>query len=94
MAINPASHGRDKTDLDLCDVCYWRKRAEYERAMVHSCGPTCTRAGCVNARLRAALQDAIDSVESWGAYASPYFQEKWDLAGDIKRLQAVLDQKS
>lgn len=27
-AINPNNHGRDKTDLDLCDVCYWRKRAE------------------------------------------------------------------
>ena len=27
-AINPTSHGRDGTDTDLCDVCYWRKRAE------------------------------------------------------------------
>ena len=26
-AINPHLHGRDDTDLDLCDVCYWRKRA-------------------------------------------------------------------
>jgi len=26
-AINPTLHGRDNTDLDLCDVCYWRKRA-------------------------------------------------------------------
>jgi len=29
MAINPLHHGRDKdVDLNLCDVCYWRKRAE------------------------------------------------------------------
>ncbi len=28
-AINQALHGRDTTDLDLCDVCYWRKRANY-----------------------------------------------------------------
>lgn len=28
FAINPGQHGRDLTDLDLCDVCYWRKRAE------------------------------------------------------------------
>lgn len=28
FAINPKQHGRDLTDLDLCDVCYWRKRAE------------------------------------------------------------------
>ena len=28
-AINPSHHGRDpKVDLDLCDVCYWRKRAK------------------------------------------------------------------
>ena len=28
-AINPHLHGRDpRADLDLCDVCYWRKRAE------------------------------------------------------------------
>lgn len=27
-AINPHRHGRDNTDLDLCDVCYWRTRAE------------------------------------------------------------------
>ena len=27
-AINPKAHGRDPgVDLDLCDVCYWRKRA-------------------------------------------------------------------
>ncbi|WP_368655447.1 hypothetical protein ABRY94_11990 [Castellaniella ginsengisoli] len=28
FAINPAWHGRDDSDLDLCDVCYWRGRAE------------------------------------------------------------------
>lgn len=27
-AINPQMHGRDNTDLELCDVCYWRKRAD------------------------------------------------------------------
>jgi len=27
-AINPHTHGREAgVDLDLCDVCYWRKRA-------------------------------------------------------------------
>ena len=29
MAINPNVHGRTKdVDLHLCDVCYWRKRAQ------------------------------------------------------------------
>jgi len=26
-AINHSHHGRDGSDRDLCDVCYWRKRA-------------------------------------------------------------------
>jgi hypothetical protein len=26
-AINHKLHGRDGSDEDLCDVCYWRKRA-------------------------------------------------------------------
>ena len=30
-AINPQHHGRDNTDLDLCDVCFWRNRAEHYR---------------------------------------------------------------
>lgn len=25
-AINHSQHGRDGTDQDLCDVCYWRGR--------------------------------------------------------------------
>ena len=36
------------------------------------------------------LADAIESVKSWGAYASPYFRDKWDLDADIKRLQTLL----
>ena len=43
--------------------------------------------------LRTALADAIECIESWGAYATPYFRDKWDLDGDIKRLEAVLEQK-
>ncbi len=30
-AINPGHHGRTEADLDLCDVCYWRKRAPEPR---------------------------------------------------------------
>lgn len=29
-AINHHLHGRDGSDGELCDVCYWRKRAEQE----------------------------------------------------------------
>ena len=34
-AINPHSHGRQNgVDLDLCDVCYWRTRANSAQAKV------------------------------------------------------------
>lgn len=41
-------------------------------------------------RLREALAEAIDSVESWAAYATEYFQEKHDLAGNLAALRAAL----
>jgi hypothetical protein len=34
-AINDHCHGRKSgIDLDLCDVCYWRKRAEQNEAIL------------------------------------------------------------
>ena len=36
------------------------------------------------------LEEAIEMVEDWGAYASGYFQEKWDLLGDLRKLRAAL----
>ena len=31
-AVNPNHHGREPgVDLDLCEVCYWRKRYEEEQ---------------------------------------------------------------
>jgi hypothetical protein len=44
-------------------------------------------------KLRAALRLAIDAVEHWASYASPYFQEKHDLAGDLQKLRAALGEK-
>lgn len=32
-AINHHAHGRDGSDPDLCDVCYWRSRAEQLNAV-------------------------------------------------------------
>jgi len=37
-AINHRLHGRDGSDPDLCDVCYWRKRAEKENVECPCCG--------------------------------------------------------
>jgi hypothetical protein len=33
-AINHHLHGRDESEPELCDVCFWRKKAEdYARAL-------------------------------------------------------------
>jgi len=44
-------------------------------------------------KLRAALRVAMDAVEHWASYASPYAQEKHDLAGDLQKLRAALGEK-
>ncbi len=36
--------------------------------------------------LRDALSQAAEDMEGWGSYAGEYFQEKWDLNGDIEKL--------
>jgi len=41
-------------------------------------------------RLRAALRDARECVETWAGYASEYFRDKHDLAGDLARIDAAL----
>lgn len=43
------------------------------------------------AELEGALLRARDDMVCWGAYASPYFQEKWDLAGDLAAIDAALE---
>ena len=41
-------------------------RAERDQLVndVHSCGPTCTRAGCVNRRLREALREYVAAADN------------------------------
>jgi chromosome segregation ATPase len=42
-----------------------------------------------NEELEKALEDAAECIESWGGYASAYFQDKHDLAGDIERTRTA-----
>jgi len=53
----------------------------------------CNEAAAEIEKLRAALGLAIDAVEHWASYASPYFQEKHDLTGDLQELRAALGEK-
>lgn len=45
------------------------------------------------AELEAALKAAAEDIGDWGAYASQYLQEKWDLAGEVKRYTAIAEGK-
>ena len=46
-AINEHMHGRVKgQDSDLCDVCYWRKRAELAEVRARGLPPLLTCSGC------------------------------------------------
>jgi hypothetical protein len=36
------------------------------------------------------LESASDAIESWGSYASEYFQDKHDLQGDINNTQQAI----
>ena len=40
--------------------------------------------------LLAAMKDAREMVSDWAGYASPYFQEKHDIDGDLKKLDAAI----
>ena len=42
-----------------------------------------------NSRLRRLLADAAEDIEHWGGYASPYFQDKWNLQADIDKYRAA-----
>lgn len=44
-------------------------------------------------RLRGKLLEAAGCIGEWGAYASEYFQEKHNLAGDIAEFQAAAMQE-
>jgi hypothetical protein len=44
--------------------------------------------------LRFVILAAADDIESWGAYAGEYFQEKWDLSGDIKLYRELATKPS
>lgn len=47
-----------------------------------------------NQSLREALNEAADDIASWGAYASEYFRDKWDLDGCVAGYRAIAAQNA
>ena len=44
-------------------------------------------------QLEAALREAVEDIEFWGAYASEYFQDKHDLKSSIQNARKALEGK-
>ena len=57
-AINPYSHRRDMSDTDLCDVCYWRVRAQAARALLS----TVLYEGRIEGELRQVCDTLIERI--------------------------------
>jgi hypothetical protein len=49
-----------------------------------------TKEVAINAQLLEALGEAADDIESWGAYATEYFQTKHDLLGAVNKARAAI----
>lgn len=55
-AINHGHHGRDGSEPNLCDVCYWRQRCE-------QCTASIAAKDAEIARLREALVATFDALD-------------------------------
>lgn len=42
-------------------------------------------------RLERGYTECLEDLQHWASYASDYFQEKWDLAGDIAKHAAIIE---
>lgn len=84
--------GRFMTWEDDCGGFCVACTEKLERAEVDRLTADLATARAEITELRAALREAADDIESWGAYASDYFQEKWDLAGDVTKYRALAGQ--
>lgn len=79
-AINHEHHGRDGSEPNLCDVCYWRNRTEAKDAEL---------AGYVeaNRHMKGELDDALED-------ARKYCEAKREIARLQDRLDSALSQSS
>ena len=68
------------------------KEREKVKELAHQKGALIDRADTYYQKLAAAqatIAEAADEIESWGSYASDYFQDKHDLAGTVARFRST-----
>jgi hypothetical protein len=64
-----------------------------ERVLCDEAADEIERLRAKEARLREALQHAVEELEFWGAYASDYFKEKHGFDETIEKLSTALAEK-
>jgi hypothetical protein len=77
------SEAQNSLEYHRCLARYWRNLARIRNDEM-------LRLTDENSLLRAALKEAIEEVEFWGAYAGDYFKDKHNLDGALAKLRAVL----
>ena len=95
-------HGFTPCDIPACNCGSWHHRdglaarwRELEEILEPANGELMRSAArrhvAAVADLRAALLEAADDLEAWGAYADEHYRTKWDLAGTLKRYRDLAD---
>jgi hypothetical protein len=74
-----ARRERDKAEADNARV---RARVSELESYLHTCGPDCRKAGCVNARLRSTLTNLIVACERGGYLDAAMADARAALAGE------------
>lgn len=76
--------------LDLMNrFAKWPEPPKFDGKWSAALAAACNELAAANAeidRLRSLLAEAHEAVESWGAYAGDYFQEKWGWRQDVEKF--------
>jgi len=87
-----------KTSLDAAKAEIHRliKERDNLRDHIHTCGPTCMKAGCVNRRLRELLNDAVYALEYAADMTKPEGLSGCDcpICVTIPKLRAALGEQA
>ena len=89
LASDKARLAMEAKELAL-DLDEWKEALKASEGRATAWGTAANERAARIATLEKALREAIEMVESWGAYASDYFKDKHNLAGDIAELRAAL----
>ena len=86
-AINIHSHGRDGTEKELCDVCYWRNLAEIRLAYIRQLE---TDVDVLKPRVKR-LEESLSEIES--AMKQPASNRRlMQIAGPARQVINIIKQ--